>query len=73
MNGFEHALKRLEDIVKTLEEGKVTLDDAMKLYEEGVDLSKQCLGKLSEAEVKLKRLSKDINGNFDLIDEDIEK
>jgi exodeoxyribonuclease VII small subunit len=66
---FEHSLKRLEEIVETLEQGSVTLDEVMVMYEEGIELSKQCLGQLQQAELKLKRLSKDIDGNFELFDE----
>lgn len=65
---FERSLKRLEEIVEQLEDGNITLDEVMKMYEEGVSLSKQCLEQLSQAEVKLKRLSKDARGNFDLSD-----
>lgn len=65
---FEHSLKRLEEIVEQLEQGSISLDEVMKMYEEGVLLSKQCLDQLSQAEVKLKRLSKDVNGNFELLD-----
>lgn len=68
---FERQLKRLEEIVEILEQGEVTLDEAVKMYEEGVHISKQCLEKLTQAELKLKRLSKDINGNFELFDEDV--
>ena len=66
---FEDSLKRLEKIVETLEQGSVPLDDIMRLYEEGVELSKRCLDELSQAELRLKRLSKDINGNFELFEE----
>lgn len=65
---FERSLKRLEEIVEQLEDGNITLDEVMKMYEEGVSLSKQCLEHLSQAEVKLKRLSKDAKGNFDLFE-----
>ena len=61
-------MKRLEEIVETLEQGTVPLDDALNLYEEGVNLTKLCLGKLNQAEVTLKRLGKDVNGNFELFD-----
>lgn len=66
---FEQSLKRLEDIVETLEQGKVSLDETMKMYEEGVHISKHCLDHLAQAEVKLKRLSKDVEGNFELFEE----
>ena len=67
---FEQSLKRLEEIVETLEEGSVTLDEVLRMYEEGAVLSKQCLQQLHQAELTLKRLSKDINGNFELLDEE---
>jgi exodeoxyribonuclease VII small subunit len=65
---FEHSLKRLEEIVETLEQGSIPLDDVMTMYQEGVQLSKQCLDHLRQAELKLKTLSKDLNGDFELID-----
>lgn len=66
---FEQLLKRLEKIVETLEQGNVPLDEALKMYEEGVILSRQCMDKLNQAELKLKRLTKDVNGNFELLEE----
>ena len=69
---FEHSLKRLEEIVESLEDGNVALDDALKLYEEGISISKQCVEKLNSAELKLKRLSKDAKGNFELFAEGTE-
>jgi exodeoxyribonuclease VII small subunit len=69
---FENSLKRLEEIVETLDQGNVPLNDVMKMYEEGVQLSKDCLEQLSQAEIKLKRLSKDAQGNFELFDEEVE-
>lgn len=46
---FEAAFARLEEIVKALEEGKASLDESMKLYEEGVSLVRICGGKLENA------------------------
>lgn len=66
---FEHALRRLEEIVEHLEQGNVSLDESLQLYEEGIMLSKACAEKLTQAELKLKRLSKDVEGNFRLLDE----
>ena len=66
---FEHAMKRLEEIVEKLEAGSVSLDQAMELYEEGVTISKQCLEKLAHAELRLKKLSKDVQGNFELFED----
>ncbi|MDI6803921.1 MAG: exodeoxyribonuclease VII small subunit [Bacteroidota bacterium] len=70
---FEQSMKRLEKIVNTLENGSVTLEDSLKMYEEGVDLSKKCLAKLENAEIKIKKLSKDLNGKLSLLEEDIEE
>jgi len=69
---FEASLQRLETIVEMLEEGNTPLDEVMKMYEEGIQLSKDCLARLSEAEVKLKKLSKDMDGRFKFLDEDKE-
>jgi exodeoxyribonuclease VII small subunit len=44
----------------------------MELYEEGVKISKHCLEKLTQAELKLKKLSKDVNGNLELFKENEE-
>jgi exodeoxyribonuclease VII small subunit len=70
---FERQLKRLEEIVDALEQGEVPLDEAVKMYEEGLQISKLCLQKLNQAELKLKRLSKDVDGNFELFDETLEE
>ena len=50
-------------------QGDVPLEQAMHLYEEGIGLSRICAGKLKTAELALKRLSKDAEGNFSLTDE----
>ncbi|MBI4535695.1 MAG: exodeoxyribonuclease VII small subunit [Ignavibacteriae bacterium] len=67
---FEEALRRLEEIVEKLEGGDVSLEESLKMYEEGVTLSKACVEKLTQAELKMKRLAKDVEGNFRLIEED---
>lgn len=67
---FEQSLKRLEEIVELLEQGDVPLDDALKMYEEGIALSKACVEKLTQAELRLKKLAKDMQGNFRLIEEE---
>ena len=50
---FENALLRLREIVKALEEGQVTLDESMKLYEEGVSLVRCANKLLADAKQKL--------------------
>lgn len=67
---FEQSLRRLEEIVEALEQGDVPLDDALKMYEEGIALSKACVEKLTQAELRLKKLAKDMQGNFRLIEEE---
>lgn len=53
---FEEGLKRLEDIVERLEQGNVPLEDAIKLYEEGMKLAKALKEKLDEIEMKVEKL-----------------
>ncbi|MBI2619951.1 MAG: exodeoxyribonuclease VII small subunit [Ignavibacteriales bacterium] len=67
---FEASLKRLEEIVESLEGGDIPLDQALGLYEEGLELSKQCNEKLKATELRLKKLSKTVDGQFELEDLD---
>jgi exodeoxyribonuclease VII small subunit len=53
---FEKKLGRLEEIVDKMENGELTLEDSLKLFEEGVKLSRECNTQLSEAEQKVKLL-----------------
>lgn len=55
---FEDALKRLEQIVQKLEEGGLALEESLKLFEEGIEISRFCTKKLSEAEKKVEKLIK---------------
>jgi exodeoxyribonuclease VII small subunit len=70
---FEAALQRLEEIVELLENGSASLDETMRMYAEGIELSKMCLERLSQAELQLKRLTKDASGKFELLDEKIDE
>jgi exodeoxyribonuclease VII small subunit len=56
---FESAMKRLEEIVSELEKGNLPLEESLKIFEEGVELTKFCTSKLNEAEKKLKMLVKE--------------
>jgi len=62
---FEKALERLEKIVEALEGGELSLDEALKKYEEGVKLSRSCSKKLSETEKKIEMLTRSLNGGAD--------
>lgn len=65
-NSFEKMMERLEQIVNDLESGKLGLDESIRIFEEGVALSKQCHQKLTQAEAKVKQLIKNESGEFDL-------
>lgn len=59
---FEQAMARLEAIVAELEKGELPLDESLKIFEEGIRLSKNCLKVLEEAERKIEVLVQDKNG-----------
>ena len=53
---FEKKLSRLEEIVQKMEKGELALEESLKLFEEGVKLSRECHQRLNEAEAKVKML-----------------
>jgi exodeoxyribonuclease VII small subunit len=55
---FEKALKELEEIANSLEEGELSLDESIRQFEKGMQLSKFCRQKLDEAERKIEILQK---------------
>ncbi len=55
---FEVSLNKLEDVVKKLEEGDLALDESLKIFEEGIKLSRLCTKQLEEAERKIEILVK---------------
>jgi exodeoxyribonuclease VII small subunit len=63
---FEEAFQKLESIVETLEKGESTLEASMKLFEEGMALSRFCSAKLNDAEKKLVKLVKHEDGDFQI-------
>lgn len=63
---FEQAMARLEAIVGELEKGDLPLDESLKIFEEGIRLSKNCLKVLEEAEHKIEVLVQDKNGKRQL-------
>jgi len=60
---FETQLKDLETIVSQLEEGDLSLEESLKLFENGVKLSRECQERLNEAERRIEVLLKDKDGN----------
>ncbi|MDD5225778.1 MAG: exodeoxyribonuclease VII small subunit [Candidatus Omnitrophica bacterium] len=61
---FEKALEDLEKIVEAMESGELTLDQALKKYEEGVGLVRACQSKLTETEKKIEILTKGLDGSL---------
>lgn len=59
--GFEQALRELEAIVEELEKGNLPLEEALRLFERGVELSRICYKKLEEAKRKVEILVKEGN------------
>lgn len=59
---FEEAMERLEKIVESLESGALSLEESLKIFEEGMNLVNFCSKKLEEAEQKVTILIKDQNG-----------
>lgn len=61
---FEKALEELEKVVGELEEGGLPLDDALKRFEKGIKLSRQCAERLEAAEQRVKMLLEDSEGGI---------
>lgn len=64
---FETALSRLEQIVASLEKGDLSLEDSLKLYEEGISRARFCQERLEEAESKIEVLSQDARRVLDRV------
>ncbi len=61
---FEESLNELEQIASKLESGDLGLDEAIKEFENGIKLSKECSKKLDEAEKKINILVQNENGDL---------
>lgn len=68
---FEATLKRLEQILSSLEEEQVGLDTSLKLFEEGVKLLREASTELEAAETKVHLLVERANGEFQLRETDL--
>ena len=62
---FEESLTELEQLIERLEEGDISLEDSLKAFERGVQLTRACQKALGEAEQKVQILLED-NGNLSL-------
>lgn len=63
---FEEALKKLEKIVEDLEKGDLSLDEALKKYQDGIELSRACSQRLENARKKIDVLVKNKKSEFEL-------
>ncbi len=63
---FEEALKKLEKIVQDLEKGDLSLDEALKRYQEGIELSRLCSQRLESARKRIDVLVKNKKNEFEL-------
>ncbi len=65
---FEEAFAELERVVQRLENGDLTLEEALALYERGVRLAQHCHELLDKAELRIKQLVPDDQGGYTLTD-----
>jgi len=61
---FEDAMKKLESIVEALGEGNLSLEESLKMFEEGMELCKFCNTKLDEAGYKVEKLMEKEGGEI---------
>lgn len=54
---FEEALRRLEEIVRTLEKGEAPLDRSIELYQEGDRLKRHCEARLKDAQMRIEQIA----------------
>ena len=73
MAGFESDLKKLEEVVERLERGDLSLDDSVKLFEEGVKLSNACKAELDKAEGKIQVLVQGKKGSMQVAEMEAEE
>ena len=60
---FESSLEELERIVRELEQGELTLEKSLELFEQGVKLSRECQERLNQAERRIEMLTRDNQGH----------
>lgn len=67
---FENSYKQLEEIVRKLEAGQLTLDESTGLFEDGMKLAKRCNELLTGAELKIQRLQAQFAEQMNLVPDD---
>jgi exodeoxyribonuclease VII small subunit len=73
MASFEDQLTALESVVERLERGELSLDESVRLFEEGVKLSNACKKELEAAEGKMQILVDRGSGGMKVVDLDVEE
>ena len=63
---FEDSMEKLQNIAKQLEDDNLSLDESIKLFEQGMDISKKCKEMLDKAEKKIKILVGDDEEDFEI-------
>ena len=71
MRDFEEHLKALESVVERLEQGDLSLEESVRLFEEGMKLSDTCKKELEEAEGKIQLLVEQRSGAMKAVDFDL--
>ncbi len=72
MATFEDRLTALEAVVERLERGELTLEDSVRLFEEGVNLSSACKLELEKAEGRIQVLVESQQGGMQVAELDVE-
>jgi exodeoxyribonuclease VII small subunit len=73
MAKFEEDLTKLEGVVERLERGELTLDESVRLFEEGVRLSAACKKELEQAEGRIQVLVEGKSGRMQVAEMDLDK
>ena len=68
---YEKSLRRLDEIVASLENEQIGLDQSLKLFEEGIDLLRSASTELDKAETRVQMLIERSEGGFDLKEMDL--
>lgn len=65
---FEASMQRLEQIVRSMERGDVPLEESLKLFREGTELVDRCSKLLDDAQLQIRKVTEDANGEIVLED-----
>ena len=68
---YEKSLRRLEEIMASLENEQIGLDESLKLFEEGIELLRSAAAELDKAETKVQMLIEKSGGGFELREMDL--